>query len=218
MEPFEFNEKNTFCISLEKPGCSRWEKMQKRFEYFDMKVSRWKASVESDLVDSFNPHLSVGQKGCAQSHIHIYRHILENNLDYAMVLEDDACFDKGWKHKLRLFTTQYNDPDWDLIMLNASEPIHPTNQWMICREQYLTGGYIISNRGARRILNDFGGGFCSSDWMTSRLQLNNHSYSYFPWIIIQEGRDSFIGSNLEADREKVKRCLNEIQYSLDHYV
>ena len=54
--------------------------------------------------------------------------------------------------------------------------------------------------------------------MTSRLQLHGHSYSYFPWLIIQEGKDSDIGSNLEADREKVLHCLNKIQYSLDHYI
>jgi hypothetical protein len=54
--------------------------------------------------------------------------------------------------------------------------------------------------------------------MTSRIQLHGHSYCYFPWLIIQEGVDSNIGSNVEADHAKVLRCLGEIGYSLDNYI
>jgi hypothetical protein len=53
--------------------------------------------------------------------------------------------------------------------------------------------------------------------MTTRLQLYGHSYCYFPWVIIQEGKDTNIGSNLEADHEKVLRCLGEIDYGLENY-
>jgi hypothetical protein len=45
-----------------------------------------------------------------------------------------------------------------------------------------------------------------------------HSYSYFPWLIIQEGDESTIGSGVEADHAKVVRCLGEIGYELANYV
>jgi hypothetical protein len=64
-------------------------------------------------------------------------------------------------------------------------------------------------------MNQFAGCYASSDWMTTRLQLYGHSYCYFPWLIIQEGKDSNIGSNLEADHAKVIRCLGEIDYGLE---
>ncbi len=54
--------------------------------------------------------------------------------------------------------------------------------------------------------------------MTSRDQIYGHSYCYFPWLIIQEGIDTTIGSKFDADREKVVRCLNEINYSIDNYI
>ncbi len=143
---------------------------------------------------------------------------MENKIEYALILEDDACFDKNWKEKLDEFCRQNTDKEWHMIFLNASEPIDPKDTWVKASEQYLTAGYVISLASAEIILRDFGNCFFSSDWMTSRDQIYGHSYCYFPWLIIQEGIDSTIGSNLDADREKVVRCLNEINYSLDNYI
>lgn len=216
---FVFNPSNTFCINLaSKP--ERWERMKKRCEFFDLSVTRWDASTTDHITDPFPDYLNGGQKGCAQSHIHIWRHILEKNLEYAFILEDDACFDKDWIQKLNKFSETNQDTEWDALFLNASEPIEQTDEWVCTqnKEQYLTAGYILSNKGAHRLINEFQNCFFSSDWMTSRLQLYGHSYSYFPWLIIQEGKDSSIGSNLEADHEKVLHCLDKIEYSITHYI
>jgi glycosyl transferase family 25 len=214
MHNFLFNKTNTFCISLETNG-ERWLKIQKRFDKHNLQVTRWNASQEKDLVDNFHGGLHSGQKGCAQSHILLWRHILQQNLEYALILEDDACFDKDWRQKLDDFL-QF-PTDWDAIFLNASEPMTPTYTWCNVQDQYLTGGYILSQQGARHILEMFDGCFYSSDWMTTRLQTHGLSYSYFPWLIIQEGNESSIGSNYEADRAKVIRCLQDIDYSLQNY-
>lgn len=217
MNPFLFNETNTFCISLEsKP--ERWERMSNRFTQLGLSVTKCKASTSEDLIDNFGPYLNDGQKGCAQSHINIWKYMLERNLEYVFILEDDACFDKLWGEKLKIFCETNTDMDWHAIFLNASEPIEPTDLWVKAHEQYLTAGYILSRKGAQQLLNDYGNCFFSSDWMTSRLQLHGHSYCYFPWLIIQEGKDSSIGQNLEADHAKVLQCLNNIQYSLDNYI
>lgn len=219
MEPLFFNSSNTFCIHL-KSNTERLEKMKKRFEVLDMDVTIMPAYTADDIIDKFPFYLNGGQKGCAQSHINIWKTIVEHDIEYALILEDDACFDKEWKSKLDQFWESNDDEDWDAIFLNASEPIEPRDTWVCTKnkEQYLTAGYVLSYKGARTLLDDFYDCYFSSDWMTSRLQLHGHSYSYFPWLIIQEGKDSDIGSNLEADREKVIRCLNEIQYSLENYI
>jgi GR25 family glycosyltransferase involved in LPS biosynthesis len=216
MNKFKFDEKNTFCISLE--NSNRWNKISKRFEYFDIKVTKWIASTPETLTDNFVNNIENGAKACSQSHINILKYVLEHNLEYVLILEDDACFDKLWLSKINNFYTDINDDKWDAIFLNSSEPINELNKWIIADEQYLTGGYIISNNGARNLLNMFKNCYCSSDWMTSRLQKLNHSYSYFPWLIIQEGDETTIGSNIFADHLKVLRCLKEIDYSLDNYI
>ena len=185
MNSFSFDETNTFCISLENSR-GRWQRITERFAHFQMNVQKWKAATADDLKDPFWHCLNTGERGCAQSHINIWRHIVSNGLKYALVLEDDACFDKEWRTKLDVF----------------------------CKNN----GYVISFKGAQSLLNDFGGCFFSSDWMTSRLQHYNHCYCYFPWLIVQEGKDSTIGCKVDADHAKVVRCLQEIDYSLDNYI
>jgi glycosyl transferase family 25 len=198
----------------------RWAKMEERFTKINLEVTRFPAAIggTDDIIDKFGDRLNNSEKGCSQSHINIWRHIIKENIPYGLILEDDACFDKNWKDKLDLFSRDIDDKDWDMIFLNASEPCSSMDKWVLCKEQYLTAGYIISIKGARSILNKYSNCFYSSDWMTSRIQYNNHSYCYFPWLIIQEGNESTIGSCVEEDHNKVVRCLNEIDYGLDNYI
>ena len=60
--------------------------------------------------------------------------------------------------------------------------------------------------------------YYTSDWMTSRLQYQEKCFTYFPWLIIQEGNDSSICSNYKTDHDKVIKCLYNINYSLDNYI
>ena len=211
---FNFNEKNTFCISLESDK-NRWDNMCKRFKLLSIECTRWIASTPDTLTDIFWENLNPLQKACSQSHVNIWRHIIKNNLPYVLILEDDAKFDKNWSNKIKQINI---DGEWDAIFLNASEPISPKEKWVIVKDQYLTGAYIISQEGAKYILEKFSDSFAASDWMTSRLQERGKSYSYFPWLVIQEGNYSTITSDHEADHKKVLTCLNKINYSLNNYI
>ena len=214
----EFNTSNTFCISLESHP-ERWERMCKRFQHFNMEVSRQIASTPDTLTDSFHETLNPFQKACAQSHINIWKRVVDNNLPYALILEDDAMFDMNWKSKLDEFVnSEFMKTEWDLVILNCSESESEINKWVNCKEQYLTGAYIISLEGAKQVLRYFNGWFCSSDWMITRLQLYGKSYTYFPWLVIQEGFESTIGSGVFEDHAKVLRLLHEINYPIENYL
>jgi len=106
---------------------------------------------------------------------------------------------------------------WDGIFLNASEPMASMDSWEIVREQYFGGGYILSRAGAEWLLDRFGGMWYSTDWMTTRMQERGRSYSYYPWLIIQEGRESTIGSGVDLDHEKVVRCLELAGCPIEEY-
>lgn len=213
---FKFDTNNTFCIVL-LSNTTRHEKMLQRFKVLNLDVTMWPASTPETLTDSFANNLHNLQKACAQSHWNIWKHIINNNLEYAFILEDDACFDKVFFEKLNKFHEEIDDPEWDGIFLNASEEVYPIDKWSLAHEQFLCGGYILSNRGARKLLQMYNGYIHASDWMTSRLQLFNHCYSYFPWLIIQEGNETTIQSDVSEDHKKVIRLLGEINYSLENY-
>lgn len=214
---FNFDKNNTFCISLPSSK-ERQQRMQQRFQQFNMEVTIWPASTPDTLTDSFHGAMSSNEKACAQSHINIWKHMLMNELEYVFILEDDACFDKEWKEKLAKFTETVHDDDWDVIMLNASESMQILDTWMPAKEQYLAAGYILTNKGAQRLIMTFGENYASSDWMLTRLQERGHSYCHYPWLIIQEGVNSTIREDCSHDRNKVIRLLNEIHYGLENYV
>lgn len=213
----KFTKDNTFCISL-LTATMRQERMQQRFRYFGIEVTGWMAATPDTCTDAFHGAMRPSEKACAQSHINIWRHMVQADLEYALILEDDACFDKEWQLKLEQFSDKVLDPEWNVIMLNASESMKPIHTWLRSMEQYLTAGYVLSQRGAQQLLERFKGNFCASDWMLTRLQQDGHSYCYFPWLIIQEGLESTIREDCSPDREKVVRLLKEIDYDLDNYI
>jgi GR25 family glycosyltransferase involved in LPS biosynthesis len=216
---FIFNKTNTFCISAPSHE-ARWKKQEYRFKNTGLDAARWLAATPDNgqIVDKFCDWLKPLQKACSQSHLNIWKHLLNSNdLEYAFILEDDACFDFNWRQKMQQFFTDVNDPEWDMILLNASEPIEPINKWVKITEQYLTGGYILSKKGAKTMIQMFENNYAASDWMTSRLEVAGHSYSYFPWLIIQDGKESTISGNVDADHQKVLKCLSEINYGIENY-
>lgn len=213
---FSFDKNNSFCISL-LSNKDRSENMRKRFQILNLDVTIWPASTPNDLTEIFKDSLNPYQKACTQSHWNVWKHIINNKIEYALILEDDACFDKSFFEKLEQFWQDVNDNEWDCIFLNASEEANPINKWVLAHEQYLCGGYILSIRGAQKMFQMYSGCLHMSDWMTSRLQIFNHCYTYFPWLIIQEGKETTIGSGVDADHKKVVRLLNGIDYSLENY-
>lgn len=211
-QTFLFNVDNTFCISLESAP-ERWSRMTSRFQELSLDVFRWMASTPDNLTEKFADYMNPGQRACAQSHFLIWKQMIYENLPYALILEDDAMFDRQWVTKLSALSVI--EGEWDAIFLNVTEAISPPDLWTLVTDQYLTGGYILSLEGAKRLLGMFSGELWGADWMTTRLQTMGRSWSYFPWLIIQEGFESTIGSGVEADHAKVVRLLGDIGYSLD---
>lgn len=217
MSFLKFDEKNSFCISLE-TSFKRREKMKLRFEKMNMNVSIINASTPDDLIFQFNDRLSPKEKACSQSHILIWKTIIEKKLDYALILEDDVCFDYLWKEKLSELNVKEND-NWNAIFLNTSETSYPLFKWTTAVEQYLCGAYILSKEGATLLLNMYQNEFHTSDWMTTRMQIYGNCYTYFPWLAIQEGCDSTIrGDAYIRDNDKVVHLLNGITYDINNYM
>ena len=216
---FILNASNTFCISLDSKK-DRWYRMQRRFQYLDMEVTKWHASTVNEIVDIFNPSipgrmLRNTEMACAQSHIHIWKHMISHQITYALILEDDACFDKKWKHKLESFDTHQ---PWHILLLNALGPSYPYFQWNRCQSQWLAGGYLLHINGAKLLLEMFEDNFTITDIMTRKLQQVGYAYTYFPWLIIQEGIDSDNGNDSMYYLCKSLEYLHSIDYKIHHYI
>lgn len=110
------------------------------------------------LADHFIQKCNAGQLGCYLSHFQVWKYIVSNNLDLALVLEDDV---KLYKNFNRIINTVYDNlpAKFDYVHLF----IHPDKQKLEyltanegdiipAEDNFGTVAYLISLRGARRLI------------------------------------------------------------------
>jgi dCMP deaminase len=208
-----------FCINLTE-ATKRWENIEKQAKFYGLNIQRWEGTRPSEIPPNFSHALSPNVKAATYSHVRIWNHCLEQGWDSVFILEDDAKFRHDWISIVneKLKTLEQEDAEWDALWLNASEEIEQKETWKQVTEQYLAGAYIIHRRAIEWLLNTYESStFFCIDWMTTRLQLRGHVYSYFPWLAIQDGSPSFCQQDNSADYNKVLRLLKDANYDLEKY-
>ncbi|MCG7562014.1 MULTISPECIES: glycosyltransferase family 25 protein [Pseudoalteromonas] len=161
-----------FIINMD--GCEdRWQTTYTRLQEVGLDASRFSATNGKQLPESevatwydqeanlqrYHRHLTPGEIGCYISHYRIYEKVVNENLPYALVLEDDLHIEDSLASLLALI------PDlkgWDMIKLsdNRANPFIDTRA---LNEQFTLGnykkvpngtqGYLISLAGAKKLLN-----------------------------------------------------------------
>ncbi|KAE8619650.1 hypothetical protein XENTR_v10009886 [Xenopus tropicalis] len=107
--------------------------------------------------------LTRGEMGCFLSHYNIWKEISERSLEASAVFEDDLRFEIFFKRRLQtlLHDLEVAKLDWDLIYLGRKrmqveepeEPVPGVRNLVVSDYSYWTLGYLISLRGARKLLD-----------------------------------------------------------------
>ncbi len=211
-----------FCINLN-IATGRWERIMKRFEKYNINnnVERWEATTPDALMDyPVYPLMKPGEKACGVSHYRLWNHMVKNNIPKALILEDDACFRHDWKSIIEkgMEEIDKDDPQWDCIMLNAYDDLPTKEKFVLTQGNCCAAAYVISNKGASFLCNTFRNCIQAADWMTLHLQRQGHTYAYFPWLVIQEGKETYIqGDKLQSDVARVHQLLNNAGYNINNY-
>lgn len=117
--------------------------------------------------------MSLGEVGVTCSHREIWKKILENDYDKALIIEDDVVFDNNLKNKLKAYIKDLPN-DWDIAYLMVGHPHtaykhfsnfkeafgylddvkgHPLVARIMPKNRaYGTCAYLINQRGARKLL------------------------------------------------------------------
>jgi GR25 family glycosyltransferase involved in LPS biosynthesis len=104
--------------------------------------------------------LTYGAIGCALSHRTVWQMIVENKLKNALILEDDINIDKNFEKKLKNYKNHL-PTDYDMVFLgyhrtSINHGVKNINSiYMKCNRIYGLFGYIVSNKGAHKLLNLF---------------------------------------------------------------
>lgn len=122
---------DVFYINLDR-RTDRREHIENQLSLLDIKAKRVPASVGSELTkeqmsfvnfDDFyclmKRPVSPGEIGCALSHIRVWQKIVDQKIDYALILEDDVVLDK---RLINLLTIDTFYSKYDLINFSNTEP------------------------------------------------------------------------------------------------
>lgn len=121
---------------------------------------------EKKTLEYFNRPLTKGEVGCALSHIKIYKKILNQELPFALICEDDILFSEDLDE---VINKCLNLDNWDCIMLGhfrgEDKFIETTasfwhsknivNDYKLVRfaeKSYGAHGYLLSKEGAKKLI------------------------------------------------------------------
>ncbi len=137
--------------------------------------------------------LTNGEIGCSLSHIGIYKKMLANNVQQAIILEDDAVITTGFLKLIKQI--QHFPNDWGLILLgyNTAEYDFKIKQIKLHNllNYYLfqsisqfsgTHGYLINQKGAKKLLAANQKIYTSIDTLVGDYKILNH-YAVYPKVV-----------------------------------
>lgn len=104
--------------------------------------------------------LSLGHVGCALSHLEAYRRMLNEGLDAALILEDDALIGEHALQVIDRLLARLSPDEPTLILLSHAKYYRPLGGSRLDRERKLfpihmargTHGYLLTQAAAARIL------------------------------------------------------------------
>lgn len=168
--------KNIFVISIRADRASRmmrrlgnWRTYTRLLwgtKWSTINVKKWIAAgkvIRSMRFKNRRKPLTRGELGCYDSHVRVWKEIVQHQLPYALVLEDDAEISLIQAKRMEeISKTLQQRQDWDVVILYPINHVHQANPFAVdstIKTQFLpirhmTGlaGYLISLAGAKKLL------------------------------------------------------------------
>lgn len=116
--------------------------------------------VIPDWIEPFTSKvMTKGEIGCALSHYNIWEKIINENIEYTLILEDDIILCDNFSQKLdNICSNILETENMDLLYLGR-RPLNTNNETKIncniikVKYSYGTHAYIVTNRCAQKLLN-----------------------------------------------------------------
>ncbi len=161
--------------------------------------------------------ITPGEYGCSMSHRAIYKRMIKENIDWAIILEDDVDFTFNFQMQIRESIHDFDDnslyllgcqeglPSFDHVVISNKKVIEYKKisfRKTLKSERYVyrTAAYLISKKTAANILNFSDDKFClADDWSTySRNHLFDNIFlgNFISHPDVLEGQSTIEGERL----------------------
>ncbi len=219
----------TFIVNLEKDTIKR-EKMLEQTKKFSLNAETIpavygknlsKEDLKNLVYDYPNCSLSLGEIGCALSHVNIYNKMIKEDIPIAFILEDDVIVSKDVipmldfleksddKNKPNVYLLSYMI---DYLPLTKKEtPLG--NMYKIYRS-YCTCGYVINKEAAKRISKiQTPVKFEADMWETFKSILGVNVYGIIPHLVFEGDANKQL-SSIEKERFTLKKKRKKFRAKL----
>jgi len=95
--------------------------------------------------------INKGRQGCALTHIKLWKYIIDNNIEFATVFEDDIIFHKEWFTRSEEYMKS-TPTNFDILYLGCYLD-YMIQAYIYTAPVYCTHAYIITLEGAKKFLN-----------------------------------------------------------------
>lgn len=179
--------------------------------------------------------MTIGEVGCALSHVHCYEKIIESNDEWTLILEDDAIVSNLNDDAITSISSEIKKFDIDVVILGYSklkpederiyklmEPVKvkancngfslgtPWKNWT-CG----TVAYLINQRGAKKLLSYYqDNGICTvaDDWGYFEKEVGLKIFHIRPLLVFED----FL--NLPSSIENERAILARRQYKFFDFI
>lgn len=161
----------TFVVNMDR-CVERWEVSKKRIEDAGFcNVERFRATdaAHDDLKAAWAQHGSPkfdpsdkafvtypGTQGCMLSHLNIWKKMIDENIEVAVIFEDDVLFHTHWSTLAPRYY-EATPKDFDILFM-GNQIEHMIDGHIIQTPVFCTHAYVITQKGARilyeRLLQD----------------------------------------------------------------
>jgi GR25 family glycosyltransferase involved in LPS biosynthesis len=174
-------------------------------------VKKWNTTLNSLFDNRYSPHsiilMSAGERGCAMSHLYLWKEMYKYNIKTAFILEDDITFSVNNIGKEIEEYLSIIPPDWDILYLDYHIGMRPQQVFGISKSLYRgfytwnTGAYIINLKGVKKILNHLPIDRPVDNFL-AMLSVNGiiNVYLVSPVLAIQDRTDSDIIHTIDINR------------------
>lgn len=192
---------------------------------------------KEEQLKRFKRELSLGEIGCAMSHRYCYQRIIDDNLEDAIILEDDAIFNEELLEFLK-----YKDEfprDLELLLIGHYMQVYNDDGFRIESQHSLrfnkniakwkikrlvsggngTHGYYLTKNGAVKLLDKMQKIYIPSDHYTAKHDYVN-MYALFPSIINQELHNtSSVQENFKVKKKsKISKYFKLIKNKIQFFI
>lgn len=151
--------------------------------------------------------LTLGEIGCALSHLSVYRRMIDESIAVAMVLEDDVLLEECFNKKCKDICSKIDLRKPQVVVLSAYKFDGGGEIGLIRNKRAMcTDGYIITLSAAKKIYHyNFPVVTVADDWRRWNWMLGIETYTCWPPIVKQDNLRFGTDVNT-AKRKQVTGC------------